>query len=339
MVEFSVCATTYNNASRLRICLDSIIDALADSDFEIVIVDNYSTDGTYEIIQDYARRYCNIKVFRFKCSRGLGRQLAFKNSSGRYIITIDTDTEYHSKKFRRFLVSYMKTELKDSKAVKFWGSSGWSSLGIHPRRLVEKVDGWRDYNVGEDTDFLARLCKIGSLVFLPINMEVNEPYRDSRRGPTAALRFSSIVREKRYFQALLQQARRALKNMIDEYCTQDLTIYKLVLRHKHLKIGAHKTFLATTFLLFSKVINSALKRPITHSDRDLNNFHYIYYNFLKNIIDPKKFGFKAEIGPSFIYEHFHFVTRLKPDIMNNFRFLCAQNEELGKQYVLQNARI
>ncbi|HUT43953.1 MAG TPA: glycosyltransferase family 2 protein, partial [Desulfobacterales bacterium] len=194
MVDFSVCATTYNNAGRLKVCLDSIIKALVDLDFEVVIVDNYSTDGSQEIIWDYAHRYANIKVLRCSCSRGLGRQLAFENSSGRHIITIDTDTEYYSEKLHKILVSYKQGKLGEMTAVHFWGS-----LGIYPRPLVEKAGGWRDYNVGEDNDFLARLSKVGHLVFLPINIEMNEPYEEwPTKGLIAALRFGTIAREKRY---------------------------------------------------------------------------------------------------------------------------------------------
>jgi len=319
MVEFSACATTYNNAGRLKVCLDSVIKALANLNFEIVIVDNYSIDGTYEIIRHYAQRYSNIKVLRFKCSRGLGRQLAFENSSGRYIITIDTDTEYDSEKLQKILMIYKQGKFGKLTAVKFWGS-----LGIYPRSLVEKAGGWRDYSTAEDHDFLARLCKVGSFVFLPINTEVNEPYEEWRdKGLLKALRFNIIVREKRYFQGF-PLIKRTFRNMVDEYCALGVTTHNLVIRHRYLRMGMHKTLLAVLLLLFSKIVNFSWKRSITYADRDIHNAHYDYYNFIKNIVDPRKFGFEVESGPLFLDEHLKFVAALKPDIKERLEFYFSQ---------------
>ena len=330
VVEFSVCAPTYNNAGMLRICLNSIINALAGLDFEIVVVDEYSTDGSYEILRDYAQRYDNIKVLRFEVlksvrSRGLGRQLAFESSSGRYIITIDTDTEYYSEKLRKILVAYKQGKLGKLTAVKFWGS-----LGIYPRPLVEKAGGWRDYSVGEDHDFLARLSKVGSFVFLPINVEVNEPCEEWRKGLFKALRFNIIVGEKRYFQGF-QLIKRTFRNMVDEYCALGVTTRNLVIRHRYLGIGMHKTLLAVVLLLFSKIINLSWKRPITYADRDLHNAHYNYYNFIKNIVDPRKFGFNVESGPSFLDEHLKFIVELKPDMKDGLKFYYLQTGTENKE--------
>jgi len=319
MVDFSVCATTYNNAGRLKACLDSIIKALVDLDFEVVIVDNYSTDGSHEIIRDYAHRYANIKVLRCSCSRGLGRQLAFENSSGRYIITIDTDTKYYSEKLHKILVAYKQGKLGKLTAVNFWGS-----LGIYPRPLVEKAGGWRDYNVGEDHDFLARLSKVCSSIFLPINMEMNEPYEEWRnKGSIEALRFGTITREKRYFQGL-QLIKRTLRNTIDEYCALGLTTRKIVMRHRYLGLKMYKRFAAVILLVFSKIISLSCKRPYIYVDININNAHYNYSNFIKNMIDPVRFGFKVERGPDFLDEQFQFVARFNPDIRDNLQFYFSQ---------------
>ena len=321
---FSVCAVTYNNANRLRICLDSVINALTNFDFEIVVVDNYSTDGSYEILQDYVRRYPNVRAYRFKIlrstrSRGLGRQLSFENSSGQYIITIDTDTQYASEKLHRFLALYLKGKFGKSTAVKFWGS-----LGIYPRFLIEKCGGWNNYCVGEDHDFLARLGKTGSLIFLPINAEVNEPYEERRTDRLfKTLRFNIVVRERRYFKGFLL-IKRVLRNIIDEYCALGVTTRNLIVRHKYLKIRLHKTFLAVILLMFSKTVNLAWKRPITHANKDLHNAHYNYYVFLKNMVDPQKFGFKIESGPTFLHEHFKFIAKIKPDVKRKLEYYFLQ---------------
>jgi len=70
MTDFSFLSTIYNNVNRVNICLDSILYATDGLDVEIIIVDNFSTDGSFEILQKYAHSNPNIRIFRQECSRG-----------------------------------------------------------------------------------------------------------------------------------------------------------------------------------------------------------------------------------------------------------------------------
>jgi glycosyltransferase involved in cell wall biosynthesis len=151
MVDYSFLSTMYNNISRVKACLDSILAAANGLDYEIIIVDNYSTDGSFEVLKNYARTYKNLKLFRSNCLRGLGRQISFEHSKGKYVIPIDMDTIYLSEKVHKFLCSYLQSE-KNVLGIKTWGS-----FCVFPRNLIERVGGWRNYNVGEDMDILARL--------------------------------------------------------------------------------------------------------------------------------------------------------------------------------------
>ena len=90
----SIYATVFNNSNRVASSLDSIINQLPDfnENFEMVIVDNFSTDGTWEILQEYADRYSNITIFQLECKRGTGRQKAFEMTSGEYVFSVDLDS-------------------------------------------------------------------------------------------------------------------------------------------------------------------------------------------------------------------------------------------------------
>ena len=64
----SIYGTVYNNAKYIRNCLASLIQALPDfdEDYELVIVDNYSTDGTFKILKNFAKEHKNvICIFSF----------------------------------------------------------------------------------------------------------------------------------------------------------------------------------------------------------------------------------------------------------------------------------
>ena len=51
---YSICITNFNSKNTLKRCLDSIICQI-DSNFEIIISDNFSNDGSAEILEEYAQ--------------------------------------------------------------------------------------------------------------------------------------------------------------------------------------------------------------------------------------------------------------------------------------------
>lgn len=59
-VTISVCVQTYQHVGFISQCLDSIIAQKTNFDFEILLGEDYSSDGTRDICIDYAKRYPNI---------------------------------------------------------------------------------------------------------------------------------------------------------------------------------------------------------------------------------------------------------------------------------------
>ncbi|PYQ27806.1 MAG: hypothetical protein DMF56_18195 [Acidobacteria bacterium] len=57
MAKISVVMPVYNGAARLARTLNSIL-AQTESDFELIVVDDGSTDATLAILRDYAARVC-----------------------------------------------------------------------------------------------------------------------------------------------------------------------------------------------------------------------------------------------------------------------------------------
>lgn len=56
----SVCVITYNHALYIRQALDSVLSQKVNFDWEIIIADDFSTDGTREIIQEYHKKYPDL---------------------------------------------------------------------------------------------------------------------------------------------------------------------------------------------------------------------------------------------------------------------------------------
>ena len=53
----SVCLITYNHAQYIREAIDSVLMQKVDFTWELIIADDFSTDGTREIVLEYARNY------------------------------------------------------------------------------------------------------------------------------------------------------------------------------------------------------------------------------------------------------------------------------------------
>lgn len=55
--KVSVCVVTYNQEKYIAQCLQSILEQETDFDFEIIVGDDCSTDGTRKIVQEFSEKY------------------------------------------------------------------------------------------------------------------------------------------------------------------------------------------------------------------------------------------------------------------------------------------
>jgi glycosyltransferase involved in cell wall biosynthesis len=92
---FTIAIPTYNRASVLPYSIMSALaQTLAPDEFEILVVDNNSTDETSAVIQRFADSHANIRVTREK-QQGLNfsRNKAWNEAKGNTIVYIDDDAE------------------------------------------------------------------------------------------------------------------------------------------------------------------------------------------------------------------------------------------------------
>lgn len=98
MPKVSVLVQTYNHAPYIEACLNGILSQKTSFDVEILVHDDASTDGTSDIVRDYAQRYPSIKpwiqaVNQFK----LGNNAVLLNASrakGDYLAICDGDDQW-----------------------------------------------------------------------------------------------------------------------------------------------------------------------------------------------------------------------------------------------------
>lgn len=96
MALYSIVIPVYNAEKTIRKCLESIINQ-SYTDFEIVIVNDGSTDNTVKIIETFLQADCRIKLFNFPNS-GVSetRRRGISLATGEYILQVDADDTINS---------------------------------------------------------------------------------------------------------------------------------------------------------------------------------------------------------------------------------------------------
>lgn len=90
-MRYSVIIPVYNAEKTLRRCLDSLVKQ-AFSDYELLLINDGSTDGSDVICREYANAYSCIRYFA-KENGGVSsaRNLGLEQARGEYILFVDSD--------------------------------------------------------------------------------------------------------------------------------------------------------------------------------------------------------------------------------------------------------
>lgn len=90
-MDVSIIIVNYNTRILLKNCLSSIIEKTKDIDYEIIVSDNASQDGSVEMIYE---NFPSVLVIENKENLGFGKanNIALKNAKGKYILYLNSDT-------------------------------------------------------------------------------------------------------------------------------------------------------------------------------------------------------------------------------------------------------
>ena len=94
----SISCITYNHASYIKECIDGFLMQKTNFNFEVLIHDDHSTDGTEEIIKEYAKQYPDIikPLFEKENQYSLGKPIGsvvwnLPRARGKYIAMCEGD--------------------------------------------------------------------------------------------------------------------------------------------------------------------------------------------------------------------------------------------------------
>lgn len=95
-IKFSVVVPTYNRAGLISKSLESILAQTYDN-YEIIVVDNGSTDNTLEVLKPYEEKKL-IRIIRNPVNqeRCVSRNLGFKAATGDFLTLLDSDDLMHT---------------------------------------------------------------------------------------------------------------------------------------------------------------------------------------------------------------------------------------------------
>ena len=96
-MRFSLIIAAYNVENYIKKCIDSILNQDYENEFEIIIVNDCSTDRTALILEDYTK-INNVKIINNPINLNLSktRQIGINYANGDYILNIDGDDSLES---------------------------------------------------------------------------------------------------------------------------------------------------------------------------------------------------------------------------------------------------
>src|SRR5690349_10571297 len=91
VVDVSVCIVSWNVKELLRDCLNSLKANAGDVNYETIVVDNESSDGSAQMVRS---EFPWVALVDPKANLGFGRanNLAYANSKGRWVLLLNPDT-------------------------------------------------------------------------------------------------------------------------------------------------------------------------------------------------------------------------------------------------------
>ncbi len=157
-IKISAIVCTHNRERYLRECLESLFDqSINQSEYEILVIDNGSTDNTGAICREYGERTNYRYIFEPVLGLSQARNTGLKEAKGQYVGYIDDDAVADREWLEKALESFGQNPEPDwvGGAVtlvweepppewlseSYYSALGWVNWGDQPRYL-QSEDEW-----------------------------------------------------------------------------------------------------------------------------------------------------------------------------------------------------
>lgn len=142
-VKYSILLPTYNERENLPIIVWMIVKSMteADYDFEIIIIDDGSPDGTLEAAKQLEKIYGSTKIVLRPREKKLGLGTAYihgiKHATGDFIIIMDADLSHHPKYIPQFIKKQKEGDFDLVSGTRYIGSGGVNGWDFK-RKLISR---------------------------------------------------------------------------------------------------------------------------------------------------------------------------------------------------------
>lgn len=195
MVEYTIAICNYNEADSLQASLQSVL-AQIDDRFEVLVVDDGSTDGSTQILERLDEKFDSLRTIFLSPSedRKLGktRTISVERAAGNHVILhVDTDN-YYTETIIDFVEIY--EQLREALGRDYYLLG--TSFAATSRDFLLRFGAYRNLPVGgEDRDLWRRLAADDSLVVYQ-----HEPLEETEKWEHGRPSRSLIPRIKRTFE-------------------------------------------------------------------------------------------------------------------------------------------
>jgi len=93
MLDFSIIVPVYNVEKYIERCLNSVYSQDFDGNFEVIAINDYSTDKSLEILKKYKQKYSDLIIVNneINLKQAKTRQEGMSRARGKYIMHLDSD--------------------------------------------------------------------------------------------------------------------------------------------------------------------------------------------------------------------------------------------------------
>lgn len=129
-VKVSIIIPMRDQALVSRRCFESIYEKNTYRDFEVIVIDNNSSEKeTFDLLEEYERKYDNFRVKRLECEFNYSylNNEAVKMATGDYLLFLNNDTKFIQEDTMEYMVGYAKQEHVGCVGIKL----------LYPDKLVQ----------------------------------------------------------------------------------------------------------------------------------------------------------------------------------------------------------
>lgn len=134
MPKVSVIIPVYNTEKFLRKCLDSVCNQTL-QDIEIICINDCSTDGSLEILREYAGKDNRIKLIELleNCGAAKARNIGIDIAEGEYLGFVDSDDFIDLDFYEKLYQRAVETKADAAKGVYKYSKNGFIELSINQK--------------------------------------------------------------------------------------------------------------------------------------------------------------------------------------------------------------